>query len=56
MTMTHNSSSISDIDEIEFTAAYGTAIAMTGKRQPAACSHQPETLAEAPEMSALEGK
>ncbi|MGB7991711.1 MAG: hypothetical protein WCF44_20085 [Candidatus Methylophosphatis roskildensis] len=54
--MTHNPSSISEIDEIEFTAAYGTAVAVEGRRQPAIRGHQPVALAEALEIPALERK
>lgn len=54
--MTHNPTTISEADEIEFTAAYGTAIAIAGKRQPAIRGQQPVALAEAPEMPALERK
>ena len=42
MTMTHNSSNTIETDEIEFTAAYGTAIATTRTRQTDIRSHQQE--------------
>ena len=50
--MTQNSSNTTGTEDIEFTAAYGTAVAMTGKRQPAIRSHQPEAVV----MPALERK
>lgn len=56
MTVTQNPSTISEIDEIELTAAYGTALAITGKRQPAIRGQRPVAHAEAPEIPALERK
>lgn len=38
--MTHHSSSIRESDEIDFTAAYGTSVAMTDKRGTALRSQQ----------------
>lgn len=40
--MNHNSSNTADTEEIEFTIAYGTAVAMIGKRQSTPHSRQPE--------------
>ena len=48
--MTHNVSTMSETEEIEFTAAYGTAVAITGKRQPAIRSHQQEALGMLPPL------
>lgn len=45
--MTHNSSNTIETDEIEFTAAYGTAIATTRTRQTDIRSHQQEPHPEA---------
>ena len=42
--MTHISLNSSETDDIEFTAAYGTAVVMTGTRRPTTRSRQPETL------------
>jgi hypothetical protein len=46
MTMTHNSLNSTETDDIEFTAAYGTAVVMTGTRRATIRSHQPDTLEE----------
>lgn len=48
--MTHNASTMSETEEIEFTAAYGTAVALTGKRQPAIRSHPQESLEMPPPL------
>jgi hypothetical protein len=45
MTMNHHSSNTTEIEEIEFAAAYGTAVVMTGTSRSAVRNHQPETLA-----------
>lgn len=42
--MNHSSSNTTETEEIEFAAAYGTAVAMIGKRQRTIRNHQPETL------------
>ena len=44
--MTNNSSNTSDTEEIEFTAAYGTAVSTTRTRQPDIRSRQRQALRE----------
>lgn len=44
--MTYNSTTTTDTDEIEFTAAYGTAVAIMGTRQRDIRSHQQEAVGE----------
>jgi hypothetical protein len=44
ITMTHHSSTTSETDEIEFTASYGTTVAIAGKRQSAIRSDQAAAL------------
>lgn len=44
MTMTHDSSNTTQTEALEFTAAYGTAVAITGTRQPAIRNQQPAAL------------
>jgi hypothetical protein len=47
MTMTHNVSNTTKTEDIEFTAAYGTAVVMTGRRQMTIRRHQQERAVEA---------
>jgi hypothetical protein len=42
--MTHHASNTSETNEIEFTAAYGTAVAMIGARRPTLRGHRQEAL------------
>jgi hypothetical protein len=42
--MTLHSSTTSETDDIEFSAAYGTAVVMTGARRPAIRNHQAGAL------------
>ena len=45
--MTRNLSNTTRTEDIEFTAAYGTAVAMTGRRQMTIRRHQQERAVEA---------
>ena len=44
--MTHNSMNITETEDIEFTAAYGTAVAISAKRHPAIGRHDQEAAGE----------